>query len=69
LASVVAGAGLVLAASSPVRPGDRGCHAGDGGEDQGGEQAADFVAAQRDQQVAIGCGSPFLVSWARVAAR
>jgi len=68
-ASVVAGAGLVLSASSPVRPGDRGGDAGDRREDEDGEQATDLVAAQRDQPVVAGSGSPFFASWVRVAAR
>src|SRR5690606_8163471 len=54
-----------------------GLHAGHGGEDEGGEQVADLVAAQRDPVVAAacpaGCGSPFSAArWcsaARVAAR
>lgn len=65
--SVVAGAGLVLSASSPVRPAQQGCEAVGGGEDGGGQQAADLVAGQRD--LLAGCGSPFLASSARVTAR
>jgi len=41
--SVVAGAGLVLAAASPGRPADHRFDAGCRGEDEGGQEAADLV--------------------------
>lgn len=59
VSSVVAGPGLVLSSSAPVRPSDRAVHASDGCEDERGEQAADLVAQQRDQTVAAGSRSPF----------
>lgn len=52
---MVAGAGSVLVASSPGRPGfGAGQHAG-GIDDQNGEEPPDLVAGQRDQPG--GCGS------------
>jgi len=42
-ASVVAGAGLVLATASPDRPAQYGLDTGRGSEDEGGEQVADLV--------------------------
>lgn len=68
-AAVVAGPGLVLSAAAPDRPADRAGHAGDRGEDEGGEETADLVAAQRDQPGFAGWRSPFSASRARVADR
>ena len=74
-ASVVAGAGLLLTSSAPVRPSERAGYADGGREDEGGEQTSDLVARQRDQAVVSSAGSPFFASRsrscsaARVAAR
>jgi hypothetical protein len=39
------------------------------GQDESGEQAADFVAGQRDQLTAVCAGTPFAASAARVTTR
>lgn len=63
------GSGLFLTAAAvagPVPDVRSGVH---GGQDELGEQAADFVAGQRDQLAVAGCGTPFAASVARVTTR
>jgi hypothetical protein len=64
-------AGLVLAFASVVRPGQDVSPAVTGGQDEYGEQVADFVAGQRDPAVLVtaGFGAPFRASAARVMTR
>jgi hypothetical protein len=60
---------LLLASAAVARPlPDVLGGAGDG-QDEGGEQAADFVAGQRDQLTAVCTDTPFTASAARVATR
>jgi hypothetical protein len=64
---------LLIAAAPPYRPSHPAGQARDGGQDEGGEQAADLVAGQRDEVIGSGSGSgggsPFPASRARVAAK
>jgi hypothetical protein len=58
LSLVVALFGACLVGSSPVRP-VVGVAAGVGGVVQGGPEAPDFVAGQRDEVLLAGGGAPF----------
>lgn len=45
------------------------CGGVDGSQNESGEQAADFVAGQRDQLTAVRTGTPFTASAARVTTK
>jgi hypothetical protein len=70
--SAVAGPGLVLPVTEPVRPGQDVLDTDGRVEREGGEEAADLVARQRDQAPSAGSRSPFSTGYscsvARVAA-
>jgi hypothetical protein len=65
----VAGSGLFLASTSVAGPVPDVLGGVSDGQDEFGEQAADFVAGQRDQ-LAVACAdAPFAASIVRVTAR
>lgn len=67
--AVVGGSGLLLASAAVSGPVPDVVGGAGGGQDEGGEQAADFVAGQRDQLALARVGAPFAASAARVTAR
>jgi hypothetical protein len=67
--AVVTGAGLFLAAASETRPVPDVLGGMRHGQDEFREQAADFVAGQRDQLAVARAGTPFTDSVARVTTR
>src|SRR4030081_1544659 len=67
--AVVAGPGLGLSATAPVGPVQHVTDRGASTEDEFGVEAADFVAAQRDERFSVAVGAPFAASAARVATR
>ena len=63
------GSGLLLASAAVAGPVPDVCGGVDGGHSESGEQAADFVAGQRNQLTAVRAGTPFSASAARVTTR
>ncbi len=63
------GSGLLLASAAEVGPVQDVAGSVADGQDEVGEQAADFVAAQGDQAALAAGGAPFAASTARVTTR
>ena len=67
--AVMTGSGLFLAPAAVARPVPDVCGGVRDGQGEPGEQAADFVAGQRDQLTAVCVGTPLTASAAQVATR